>query len=133
MNWKAGVCGGLIAGLVFGIMMGMMGMLGMVAKVVGSDSVIVGFVYHMFNSAVIGALFVPLYGRLSSNKGRGLAFGLIYGLVWWFLGPLILMPLALGMGTRLSVEGMSMALPSLWGHLIFGGILGILYPVFAKK
>ena len=133
MNWKAGVYGGLIAGLVFGIMMGMMGMLGMVAKVVGSDSVIVGFVYHMFNSAVIGALFVPLYGRLSSNKGKGLAFGLIYGLVWWFLGPLILMPLTLGMGTRLSIEGMSMALPSLPGHLIFGGILGILYSVFAKR
>ena len=133
MNWKAGVYGGLIGGMVFGIIMAMMGMLGMVAKVVGSDSVIVGFVYHMFNSAIIGALFVPLYGRLASNKGRGLAFGLIYGLVWWFLGPLILMPLALGMGTRLSIEGMSMALPSLWGHLIFGGILGILYSVFAKK
>ena len=133
MNWKAGVYGGLIGGLVFGIMMGMMGMLGMVAQVVGSESVIVGFVYHMFNSAVIGALFVPLYGRWATDKGRGLSFGLIYGLVWWFLGPLILMPLFLGMGIRLSVEGMSMALPSLWGHLIFGGILGILYPVFAKK
>ncbi len=36
------------------------------------------------------------------------------------------------MGIRLSAEGMSMALPNLWGHLIFGGILGILYPVFAK-
>ena len=132
MNWKAGVCGGLIAGLVFGIMMGMMGMLGMVAKVVGSDSVVVGFVYHMFNSAVIGALFVPLYGRLSSNKGRGLAFGLIYGLVWWFLGPLTILPIALGMGTRLSVEGMSMALPSLRAHLLLGGILGLLDSVFGK-
>ena len=133
MNWKAGVYGGLIAGLVFGIMMGMMGMLGMVAKVVRSDSVVVGFIYHMFNSAVIGALFVPLFGRLSSDKGRGIAFGLVYGVIWWFLGPLILMPLSLGMGIMLSAEGMKMALPSLGGHLIYGAILGVLYPVFTKK
>ena len=133
LNWKAGIYGGLAGGLIFGAMMGMMGMLGMVAQVVGSDSAFVGFIYHMFNSAVIGVLFVPLFGRLSSNKGRGFAFGLVYGVIWWFLGPLILMPLALGMGVMLSVEGMRMALPSLLGHLVYGGILGILYSVFAKK
>ena len=33
----------------------------------------------------------------------------------------------------LSTVGMKMALPSLGGHLIYGGILGVLYPVFAKK
>ena len=133
MNWKAGIYGGLIGGLVFGIMMGMMGMLGMVAKVVRSDSVVVGFIYHMVNSVIIGVLFVPLFGRLASDKGKGLGFGLAYGVIWWFLGPLVLMPLLLGMGIRLSVEGMTSALPSLGGHLIYGGILGILYPVFAKK
>lgn len=130
---KAGIYAGLIGGLVFGLMMGMMGMLQMVARVVRSDSALVGFLYHMFNSAVIGAFFVPLFGRFSSDKARGIAFGLVYGVIWWFLGPLILMPLALGMGTMLTAEGMRMALPSLMGHLVFGGILGILYPVFAKR
>ncbi len=79
---------------------------------------------------------VPKETKTDEYRVGSLAVGaelLSYGLVWWFLGPLILMPLFLGMGARLSIEGMSMALPSLWGHLIFGGILGILYPVFAKK
>ena len=133
IQWKAGIYGGLIGGLVFGVMMGMMGTLGMVASVVGSESAPVGFVYHLFNSAVIGALFAPLLGRFSTNKVKGLSFGLLYGVIWWFLGPLILMPLLLGMGTMLTLQGMQMALPSLLGHLIFGGILGVLYLVFAKK
>ncbi len=82
---------------------------------------------------MIGALFAPLLGRFSTDKLKGLGFGLLYGVIWWFLGPLILMPLLLGMGTMLSPQGMQMALPSLGGHLVFGGILGVLYPVFAKK
>lgn len=133
IQWTAGIYGGLIAGLVFGAMMGMMGMLEMVARVVRSDSALVGFFYHLLNSAVIGALFAPLLGRVSTDKLKGLGFGLFYGVIWWFLGPLILMPLLLGMGTMLSPQGMQMALPSLAGHLIFGGILGVLYPVFARE
>lgn len=56
---KAGIYAGLIGGLAFGLMTGMMGMLEMVARVVRSDSALVGFIYHIFNSAVVGALFVP--------------------------------------------------------------------------
>ncbi len=77
--------------------------------------------------------FAPLFGRFSTDKLKGLGFGLLYGVIWWFLGPLILMPLLLGMGTMLSLQGMQMALPSLLGHLIFGGILGVLYPVTQRR
>lgn len=133
MSWKAGIVGGLVAGVVFGIMMGMMGMLPMVAKVVRSDSAGIGFIYHLFNSAVIGALFVPIFGRRSSSVGKGLGYGLLWGVIWWFLGPLILMPLLLGMGVQLTGAGMQMALPSLWGHLLYGAILGLLYPMLAKR
>lgn len=63
----AGTGAGLIAGAVFGVMMQMMmaptpegarmPMMAMVAKVVRSDTMLVGWVYHLFNSAVIGAIF----------------------------------------------------------------------------
>jgi hypothetical protein len=52
-----GVVGGVAGGLVFGAMMAMMGMLPMVASVVGSKSAMVGFIYHMFNSVIIGIAF----------------------------------------------------------------------------
>ena len=64
---KVGVLAGLIGGLVFGVMMQMMNttltdgskisMMAMVTKVVHSESIVIGWLYHLFNSAIIGALF----------------------------------------------------------------------------
>ena len=122
-----GAIAGLAGGLVFGFMMGMMGMLPMVAMLVGSSSPVVGFILHMANSAIIGGAFGVVLGGASSTVGRGLGFGLLYGLIWWVLGPLMLMPLMMGKGLMLSAAGMSGALPSLWGHLIYGGITGLVY------
>src|SRR5215211_4302061 len=96
----AGIIGGVVGGIVFGALMAMMGMLPMVASIVGSKSAVVGFVYHMFNSVVIGALFGLILGILSRTYGPGALFGLLYGVVWWVLGPMILMPLLLGMGAQ---------------------------------
>src|SRR5215211_9413558 len=74
-----GVVGGVVGGLVFGAMMAMMGMLPMVASVVGSKSAVIGFLYHMFNSVIIGAVFGLLFGGLSHTYGQGAFFGLLYG------------------------------------------------------
>jgi predicted lipid-binding transport protein (Tim44 family) len=65
-----GIVGGIVGGLVFGAMMAMMGMLPMVASVVGSKSALIGFLYHMFNSAIIGALFGLIFGQLSYAYGK---------------------------------------------------------------
>ncbi len=129
---KQGVFGGIIAGVVFGAMMGMMGMLPMVAMLLKSESAVFGFVLHLVFSAIIGAVFGLVFGHAAMNKGSGILLGLLYGAIWWVLGPLIIMPLWLGMGVQLSSQGIAMALPSLWGHLVYGFILGLIYPMFAK-
>jgi len=129
-----GVIGGIVGGLVFGMMMAMMGMLPMIANIVGSESAGVGFLYHMFNSAVIGAIFGLIPGYWVHNYGSGAILGLIYGAAWWVLGPLILMPLMLGMGGP--QFGMALSPPmlmSLVGHLIFGFITGLVYVVYARR
>ncbi len=133
----AGIIAGLIGGLVFGMMMqmmtaptpegGTMPMMAMVAMVVGSKSALVGWLYHLFNSAVIGGLFGLLLGNLIGGYGSGLGWGALYGIVWWVLGALILMPMLLGMPAfaPLQMEMMrSVAWGSLMGHTIFGLILG---------
>ena len=61
----AGIIGGVVGGLAFGALMAMMGMLPMVASIVGSKSALVGFLYHMFNSVVIGAVFGLVFGTFS--------------------------------------------------------------------
>jgi hypothetical protein len=122
-----GVVGGVVGGLVFGAMMGLMGMLPIVAMVVGSESAAVGFLYHMLNSVIIGALFGLIFGGLSHTYGQGAAWGLLYGAIWWVLGPLVLMPLLLGMGVQFGAALAPMNLMSLVGHLIYGLITGLVY------
>jgi hypothetical protein len=122
-----GVVGGVAGGLVFGAMMGMMGMLPMVASVIGSQSPLVGFLYHMFNSVIIGAVFGLIFGGLSHTYGQGAAWGLLYGAIWWVFGPLVLMPLMLGMGLQFGMALTPPMLMSLVGHLIYGLITGLVY------
>jgi uncharacterized membrane protein YagU involved in acid resistance len=128
-----GVIGGVAGGLVFGAMMAVMGMLPMVAMVVGSKSAIVGFLYHMFNSVIIGALFGLIFGALSRTYGQGALFGLVYGVIWWVLGPMILMPLMLGMGLQFGAAFTPPMLMSLGGHLAYGLITGLVYVAYGKR
>jgi len=136
-NINNGIVSGLLAGIVFGIMMqmmnaptpegGQMPMMAMVAKVVRSDSIAVGWLYHLLNSAVIGAIFGWLLGERSHRFSAGLGWGALYGFIWWILGALILMPLFLGMPAFAPLMMPPMrpvAMGSLMGHLVFGVILG---------
>lgn len=129
----AGAAGGIGGGIVFGAFMGMMGMLPMVATVVGSESALVGFLYHMFNSVVIGAIFGLACGFFIRSYGDGAILGLVYGACWWVLGPLILMPLMLGMGLNFAVAFTPPLLMSLLGHLVYGLITGLLYVGFIRR
>ncbi len=124
-----GVYGGLAGGVVFGAMMGMMGMLPMIGQMVGKPNAAVGFVVHMANSAIIGAGFAMVFGRAAKSLGTGISSGLLYGGVWWLLGPLTLMPLFMGMGLGVNWNATAAAsmLPSLAGHLFYGTILGAVF------
>ena len=140
-----GIVSGLMGGIVFGIMMqmmtaptpegGQMPMMAMVAKVVRSDNVAVGWLYHLFNSAVIGAIFGWLLGTRSHSFAAGMGWGAAYGLGWWILGGLILMPLLLGMAPFAPLQMAPMrpvAMGSLVGHLVYGIILGGVFAMLAR-
>jgi hypothetical protein len=133
----ASIAAGLIAGVVFGTMMQMMvapapdgremPVLAMVGQIVGSPTLAAGWLYHLFNSAVIGALFGWFLGSRVHGLGSGLGWGAAYGFGWWILGGLILMPLLLGMpvfAPLTMVPMRAMAMGSLVGHLIYGLVLG---------
>jgi hypothetical protein len=133
----ASVVAGLIGGVVFGLMMqmmmaptpdgGQMPMMAMIGQIVGSPTVGVGWMYHLFNSAVIGAIFGWLLGDRVHGYGSALGWGAAYGFAWWIIGGLILMPIMLGMSpfAPLMMAPMrTVAMGSLIGHLIYGSITG---------
>jgi hypothetical protein len=142
----AGILAGLIAGVAFGIMMtamhaptpegGSMPMMGMVAQVVGSNSLVVGWLYHLFNSAVIGGLFGWILGSRITGYGSGTGWGATYGVLWWVLGGLILMPMFLGMPAFAPLQMPMMrpvAFGSLVGHLVYGVILGTSFVAVRRR
>lgn len=124
-----GLYGSLLGGVIFGAVMGMMGMLPMIASMAGSQSATMGFGIHLVISAIIGAGFVLVATALGREQTAGVGDGLAYGFVWWLLGPLTLMPLGMGMGLGVNwtIAAAVAAVPSLVGHLIFGGVLGATY------
>jgi hypothetical protein len=63
---------------------------------------------------------------MASSTGLGLG----YGVVWWVLGGLLIMPAWLGMGVFMFN---TMAWMSLLGHLIYGLLLGVVYALVAPR
>jgi hypothetical protein len=126
----AGVAGGLAGGVVFGLLMQMMGMIPMVAQLVGSTSVAVGWVVHLVISAVIGGGFGLVGARFLTGTATAVVAGGGYGVVWWVLGPLLLMPARLGM-PLFTVD--AMAWKSLMGHVIFGVVLGAVAALVTRR
>ncbi len=78
-NIALGAYAGLAVGVVFGIMMGMMGTLPMIGKMVGHPSAVTGFIVHLVNSAIIGGGFAMVFGQAVNGIGSGLGKGLLYG------------------------------------------------------
>jgi uncharacterized membrane protein YagU involved in acid resistance len=119
-----GVGGGLAGGLLFGAMMHAMGMLEMVAALVGLESVWAGWVVHLGISALFGLGYALTFGGASRSWGHALGFGALYGAIWWVLGALLIMPGWLGMPV---FQAGAMELQSLVGHIVYGLTLGLVF------
>ena len=128
----AGVVGGLVGGVVFGVLMTMRDMMPMVAQLVGSDAVGVGWLVHLFNSALFGAIFAVLFGRLAQSFGPAITIGLVYGVAWWVLGALVIMPAWLGMSEMIFQVGQDQWW-SLVGHLLYGLLLGVVFVLLHRR
>jgi uncharacterized membrane protein YagU involved in acid resistance len=121
---RLGALAGLIGGVPFGIMMGMMGMMPMIGMLVRVDSAFAGVLVHAAISAITGAIYGFLAVRFPLTWRNAVIGGFVYGVIWWVLGALILMPAILGMFQMIFVIGSTQWM-SLLGHIIFGEVLAL--------
>ena len=119
-----GALAGLIGGIPFGILMGMMGMMPMIGMLVRVESALAGVIVHAAISAITGAIYGFFAVRLPQTWGTAAVAGIVYGVIWWVLGALILMPALLGM-FEMIFEIEQMQWMSLMGHIIFGVVLAL--------
>jgi uncharacterized membrane protein YagU involved in acid resistance len=116
----AGAPAGIVGGLAFGAAMAQLGVLPTVATLVGLGSSRAGFAVHMAISAVVGAGFGLMVRRQRCGPSETVFLGAAYGALWWCIGPLTLLPLALGQAPAWEVAAAQREFPSLVGHLLFG-------------
>lgn len=132
----AGILAGLIAGFFFGIALQMMqtttaegptSMMVQIGTIVGRPDPVVGWIYHMLNSALMGAIFGALLGAKVIDSKTAVVYGLVYGVSWFVLGWLILLPIFLGFPAfaPLTMPVRFAMLASLIGHLLFGVITAL--------
>lgn len=106
---------GLAGGIVFGMMMAVMGMLTAVAGLFGASSPVVGGVIHLALSIAFGVVFGAVIG--TGRIGPLLGGGVIYAVLLWIIGAQLLLPARLGM----PIFSMDMiGMQKLIGHLVFG-------------
>lgn len=123
---QVGALAGVGGGIVFGLLMAVMGMLPMVGMLIGQPNAIAGFAVHLAISAVIGAIYGWFIAHYPTTTATALVGGIVNGVAWWVLGALVLMPLLLGMTEMVFRLGGPQWI-SLAGHLIYGVVTALLY------
>lgn len=131
LGW--GAAASLAGGLLFSLVMVATGFLPQVANLVGGSSPVLGFVVHLAISVLIGMSYGVLFAYEAPDFGSGVAWGMLYGLVWWFLGPLTLLPILLGESFTWTPEAAGDALPSLIGHLIYGAATACVFLLLERR
>jgi len=144
VNWAAGGLAGLIAGIPFGLLiqfvvgaMGAMGALWGFPMNIGA-----GWVIHLVNSIVFGLVFAWILSWSSLSRFRaqwlwGIAAGIVYAVVLWFIFIGFVWPTWLGaVGFPPGPNALPVpyfAMKPLVGHLVYGVVLGAFYPPLRSR
>ncbi len=128
-----GAVASLLGGFLFSLIMVATGVLPRVAALVGGSSPVLGFAVHLVISSLIGMSYGLLFRYESPDIGSSIGWGTLYGLAWWFIGPLTLMPVLLGSPPLWTVQTADILLPSLLGHLIYGAATGLVFFWFEHR
>jgi len=131
LGW--GAAASLAGGLLFSLVMVTTGVLPQIANLVGGSSPVLGFVVHMGISTLIGMSYGLLFAYEAPDAGSSVVWGMLYGLVWWFVGNLTLLPVLLGRPFVWTTEAAAAGLPSLIGHLIYGAALALMFLLLERR
>jgi len=120
----AGAGAGLVGGALFTAVLVQMDGLPVIAGLAGGSSALLGLATHGLIAVVIGASFAVGFRREVVDGASAVAWGVAYGVIWWFLGNLTLLPVLLGERADWTAADLDEGFPSLVGHLLYGAGLG---------
>ena len=97
------------------------------AGLIGLTSIDSGFVLHLVISALAGAGYGALFRYQRGAYAAAISNGVIYGLIWWIIGPLTLSPILMGEGPSWSLDAAGASFLNLTGHILYGGFTGLAF------
>jgi hypothetical protein len=118
---------GVIGGWAFGKWMAQVGFYPLIAGLIGSRSAMVGVTLHFVFAIIIGASLGVLFQRDLRGYGSSMGWGMGYGILWWFVGPLTILPIWSGQPLDWSWQRGADLFGSLVGHIVYGLIAGVVY------
>ena len=122
-----GTLAGIAGGWAFGKWMEQVNFYPLIAGLVGSSSKMVGESLHFLFAIIIAVSFAFLFQREARGFGSSMVCGTVYGIFWWFLGPLTILPLWSRHPLDWSASHAKELFGSLIGHIVYGVIVGLLY------
>jgi NADH:ubiquinone reductase (H+-translocating) len=121
----AGAAAGLIAGLALGWTNRTQGHMPAVGAVVGRHAASGTIALDLAAATLMGVGFAAIFRYQPRSYAAMISGGMLYGLLWWIVGPLTFQPLVMGVGTTWSLTQADAAFPSLIRYLFFGGLTGL--------
>lgn len=128
-----GVVASLVGVVGFGLVLWETGQLRTVAGLVGRSDPIAGSIVHLTVGAVIGGSYGLLFAHESPDIGAGVLWGTVYGLVWWLVGALTLLPLLSGAPVGWTADAVATAFPLLIGHVVYGALTGVAFTLMERR
>jgi hypothetical protein len=128
---------GGLAGLVGGLVsIPVMNATGILPKIAGLDTSFGGIrgpIIHLVVSAGIGMSYGFLFRDEAPSIGLGVPWGFLFGVIWWYVGPLTLLPLILTGVYDWRASAAVALFPSLIGHLIYGGTTAFIFLLLERR
>ena len=124
---------GLVGGLVSLPVMNATGILPMIAGVDTNFGGIRGPILHLLASAGIGMSYGFLFRDEAPCIGLGVPWGFLFGVIWWYVGPLTLLPLILTGVYDWRASAAVALFPTLIGHLIYGGTTALTFLLLERR
>jgi hypothetical protein len=128
---------GALAGLVGGLVsIPVMDATGILPKIAGLDTGFGGIggpLIHLVVSVGIGMTYGFLFRDEAPSIGLGVPWGFLFGVIWWYVGPLTLLPLILTGVYDWRASAAAALFPSLLGHLIYGGVTAFTFLLLERR
>jgi len=135
-----GLVAGLIAGIVFTLLAALLkttlpdgehtSMLIVAAEAVHAHGWVAGWIASLVYAVIVGGIFGWLARAEIANESRMTLWGGLYGLAWWIVSSLFLIPALLAkvpLSSAVLAAMRPVAVASLIEHVVYGVILGFVF------